>query len=287
MRGGFMRYWPWLITLTISFSALATRTYQTRIHEIDLGMEGEETLVLLETGDVAKLPSEGDKDLILSLYMSKYNQQWLNITVDDERFITAMQSTKAPFIESSIDDFAREEEPYTPSVLDSYDRAHTIFKNLNSDYRNRSQCYNRAQIWSFESFKKYELKSMKVFLFFTRKYIRNYNYEWWFHVSPFTYVQEEGVAVEKVLDYEFLNHPINMKNWTDIFMRNDVVCPEIQKYSDYSENQSEEYCYLYKTSMFYYQPLDLRKKEETGAEKTNFVSWEVNNAYSQGFGGWW
>lgn len=279
-----MRYWFLLVGLLFVFTTHA-RTIHTRIHEIEFGAENEPTLILLESGEVAKIQPD-EKALALSLHQAKYNGSWLNVTVDKDRFITGLQTTQ-PLVKEIVEGPQELEKTFEPTILGSHEEANRIFKGLNNDYRRRSQCYNRAHVWSIESFKQHGLKSMKVFIFFTRKYIRDYDYGWWFHVSPYTYVSENGEAVESVLDYRFLRTPVNMKTWTDIFMYNDVTCPVVQKYSDYSQHQEAEYCYLYKTSMYYYQPLDLDKLETSGKEKHDWVTWEVNNAYKQGFGGWW
>lgn len=154
-------------------------------------------------------------------------------------------------------------------------------------WSSNSQCYNRAHVWVYEAKNNYSLNAMKVFMFYTRKYIRQYNFEWWFHVAPFTYIQEGESTVEKVLDPRFTRGPLVMKSWTDIFMRNKVTCPAITKYSQYANNQEAEYCYLYKASMYYVQPLDLENLENTGRTKTAFYNWEVNRAYRQGFSWWW
>jgi hypothetical protein len=94
---------------------------------------------------------------------------------------------------------------------------------------------------------------------------------------------ENGEPQERVLDYMFLYSPTNMQRWTDYFMLNDAICPTVTKYSDYANHQEKAHCYLIKTSMYYYQPLDLDKLERNGSHKNEWVNWEVNNAYRQGF----
>ncbi len=210
------------------------------------------------------------------------NRSWIRFKLDKDRFVKSWSKIPSPIIPHKGNDSINQLE-YEASILDGQDEANSIFKKLNRRYRRRSECYNRAHVWSYESLSRFGLKSMKVFLFFTRKYIREYDFGWWFHVSPFTFVLENGEPQERVLDYMFVYSPSDMKKWTDYFMSNDAECPTVSKYSDYANNQEKAYCYLIKTSMYYYQPLDLTKLEQSGNEKHEWVDWEVNNAYRQGF----
>lgn len=173
-----------------------------------------------------------------------------------------------------------------PTVLSSLDEVREIFKNLRRGSTSWSQCFNRAHIWAYESKKAYDLNSMKVFLFFTTKYIRRYDYEWWFHVSPYALTEEEGGVEERVLDFRFSRSPLQVKTWTDLFMINKASCPVVGKYSEYRQNQDQEDCYLMKASMYYLQPLDLSSLEETGRERNSWNSYEVRRAYRNGFGIW-
>jgi hypothetical protein len=276
-----MRYWPAVLSLIISASAFA-RTIETQIHEIDIGKNNEPTLLLLESGDVAKLPAKTEKAVMLDLSEAKFNRSSIKFTLDKDRYIKSWKKVKKPKMQSEGNEFIPALE-YDPTILSGQDEANKIFKKLNGRYRRRSECYNRAHIWSYESLSRFNLKSMKVFLFFTRKYIREYDFEWWFHVSPYTYVMENGEPQERVLDYMFVYSPTDMKKWTDYFMHNDPVCPTVTKYSDYANHQDKAYCYLIKTSMYYYQPLDLDKLDRSGSEKHEWINWEINNAYRQGF----
>lgn len=125
---------------------------------------------------------------------------------------------------------------------------------------------------------------MKMFIFYTRKYIREYDFQWWFHVAPYTYVKIQEANEQRILDRTFAREPLAVKSWTDIFMKNKVDCSVITKYSDYENHQESQYCYLYKASMYYLQPLDLENHEQTGATKTKWLDYEVSRAYWNGFG---
>jgi Glutaminase len=168
---------------------------------------------------------------------------------------------------------------FSPSVLSGYGEAMAVFSELNPNANASSECFNRAHVWAYEEYTKRGLNSMKVFMFFTDKFIRDWGYDWWFHVSPFVYTGDG----ELVVDAYFTGQPLSMKDWTDSFIYSQAECPEISSYSQYSQHQQENDCYLYKGSMFFWQPMDVEQLEIDGSEKTEFIQSEVDAAYSQGF----
>lgn len=165
------------------------------------------------------------------------------------------------------------DELYMPTDVGSYETANALFVRLTTNTRNKSQCYQRAHLWAYSMASESNVKSMKAFLFFTKRYIREYNYEWWFHVAP--YVIANGT--EYVLDRTFTRQPLEMKAWTDRFISSRVVCPAVERYSDYELNQEAQYCYLRKVPMYYYQPLNV-KPMDTGTFITGFRDWDVTHS---------
>ena len=266
-----------LITV-ISLKAVA-ETHQGAVSYIDYPVSGEkDTLLYLTDASVVKLSSRKD----ISFYEeAKRSGVILKIRTDNKRYVLEAEEKFQQSEEVPVEEFS---EVFTPTVLRSPEEARTIFNGLRRYSRSYSQCYNRAHIWAYESRNKFQLDSMKVFMFYTRKYIREYNFQWWFHVAPFTYVADNGRAYESVLDKKFSRGPTDMKGWTDIFMKNKVTCPVISKYTDYENHQEEEYCYLYKASMYYVQPLDLENLERTGKTKNQWLNYEIRRAYWNGFG---
>ena len=172
---------------------------------------------------------------------------------------------------------------YKPTVLPNLAEVNSVFRRMNRRWQRDSQCYNRAHVWNYEEFEKTGLLSKKVFIFYTRRYIRNYNFKWWFHAIPTVLAQHEGSIVERYLDPMFAKAPLPQKSWTDIFIKSRRSCPVISKYSQYWNNQETEDCYLHFSSMYYWQPRDLDKFERTGIEKKFFIRSEVNHAYWEAF----
>lgn len=173
--------------------------------------------------------------------------------------------------------------PFSATILPDYASANTIFRQMNPNARRRSQCYDRAHIWSYEAYQRSRLSSSKVFLFFTQRYIRTWGYKWWFHVSPFVHVREGNQITEYVTDRVFMQQPVHMKDWTDFFMYSKAWCPQVARYSDYSEHQWVQDCYLIKTSMYFWQPRDIERLEQGENPKYQFIPHEVNWAYQHAF----
>ncbi|MFP5387471.1 MAG: protein-glutamine glutaminase family protein [Bacteriovoracia bacterium] len=272
--------------IILSSSLLAhADTHVGRIHSIDLARtQGEETHLYIDDGYVLKIPPQDKQSL--EVYQEFMEEgKIVKFRIDENRTIISSEEVDVPD-EDEVTSGLSIQEDYAPSVLSSTEEAQRIFNSMRKGATSWSQCYNRAHVWAYESKKSFNLDSMKMFLFFTRKYIREYNFEWWFHVSPFTYVMEEGNRTEKILDFKFSKGPTNVQKWTDLFMSNRALCPVITKYSEYENNEEQEYCYLYKASMYYLQPLDLDNLERTGTAKSQWLKYEVRRAYRNGFGVW-
>ncbi len=166
---------------------------------------------------------------------------------------------------------------YQPTDLKSIEEANQLFDSLPLAFKWHSQCYQRAMTWTYEMYTYRGINSMKAFLFFTRKFINEYHYKWWFHVTPFVYVN----GVEYTLDPTFTDKPLQMQDWTNDFMIGNPVCPEIAKYSDYSNHEFDQYCYLRKVPMYYYQPADIEREDNAGTQLQGFNRSDVNAALSK------
>lgn len=264
---------------------LSQTTHHTRIHEIDLGNQSEEVIVLLEDGTVGKITNKRP-EILEELVESFRNKSWLLIELSKKREIVAISAAEDKSYEISHGDAHEKEIFYTPTVIPSSEIALKIYKDMNRKYNQESQCYNRAHVWSWEMYQKYRVRSNKTFIFFTPKYIRRYNFEWWFHVAPSVLVQEGSAITSKVMDYRYTKSPLTVKQWTDVFMHNNADCPAIEKYTDYEytrTNSDAPWCMVLQVPMYYYQPLDLESLAKEGKVRHFWDEWEVSNAYREAF----
>lgn len=270
-----------LMIFLLSFSVLADE-FTSRVEVIEEGEGNLPHLIKLENGRVVFL-DENEREVITEFEESQRNGDYLEVVVDDTNSFISAETVAN---ENSLIPEELKSAPglsYEPTVVSSYAEANNIFSRMRRNYQNESQCYNRAHIWAYEEYKRSNLNSMKLFLFFTNRYIRNYRYQWWFHVSPMALVNEDGASVERVLDRRFTTTPRYVNSWTNNFIHSGRKCPIVQKYNDYRNNQEKEDCYLIPVSMYFWQPRDIVSRDNNGYEKKSFIKSEVDWAYWEAF----
>lgn len=237
-------------------------------------------LILLNDGHVLKVKGE-DGDLLSEISDQKsLNKKVFEFEYDDDRFISKIHLTNETDTSENPEKIINAE--YIPTTVASVDVLRKYFKEAPYNPK-ESQCFNRAMVWSYGWWRKHSMKSMKLFIYFTRDYIRRYNFEWWFHVAPYAHVMEDGKVVERVLDVKYSSGPLSFKKWSDIFMRNDADCRVITKYSEYADFPYSGSCFYQRAHMYTYQPADLQMNEAWGYSKDNFNMTEVRGAYKEAF----
>lgn len=268
----------WLVSLPI----LATTQVSTQIYDIDYASgDQKDNLVLLNSGQVAKIPA-GKSFILNQLSAEKNKALTYNFTLDDDRYIISADPIEGPHTMEPQETSNQEKFTYIPTTIASMDVAKKYFKEARYNPKD-SQCFNRAMIWSYEWWRNHSLKSNKILIFFTRTYIRRYNFEWWFHIAPYVHVMDQGKVVERVMDIKYSSGPRTFQQWTDIFMNKDPVCPVISKFSEYADYPYTGDCYIIRTNMYTYQPADLQMEEAWNYTKTKFLMNEVNQAYLEAF----
>jgi hypothetical protein len=229
----------------------------SNIHSVDLGTNDEPVLVFLNDGRVIRRDrKEALKDPIINKYI---------------------EEKKASRNQKSL---IRNE--YYKTVLPNIRDVEDLFQNGRRDYLEDSQCYQRAHIWAYE-WRNMNIYSSKTWIFFTRRYIRKYNFEWWFHVAPSVHVSTDEGIKERVLDLKYASAPLKLKSWSDIFIRDGSDCPVVEKYTDQADYPESSSCFVMKSSMYYYQPFELELEEINGIEKNTWIREEVKQSYLQAF----
>ncbi len=256
--------------------------FSTQIHDIDFGdKQDEDILIFLNNGHVTKIP-KWDATLLQEVSEARDQKSFLDIGINTERFIQDIEEKETPEEVSDEVYGSYEKNNYVPTIIPSLAEAKKVFRSARY-YSKDSQCFNRAHIWSFEWWKKSKINSNKILIYFSRNYIRRYNFEWWFHIAPYVHVNENGETLERVMDVKYTSGPLKFRNWSNIFMRNDAVCPVITKYSDYADFPYHGDCFIQRTNMYTYQPADLQMNEAFGYNKTQWIPREVNGAYLEAF----
>jgi len=277
-----MRFLLVLILFLFTSGLFAQSVVSTQIHDIDMGQVDEQPLIFLASGQVVTYPNV-DKLVFDRLKLAIKNKTWFIFKLNEAREIIDLKEIAPPPSMISEKNLVLDETPYTPSILKNIDVARSFFYDARITHKEESQCFNRAHVWTYEWRTKKNLYSSKIWLFFTRKFIRKYKFEWWFHVAPMVHVIVDGQVKERVMDIKYARGPLKQKNWTDIFMRDNADCPVVQNYSDHANYPESGSCFVMKSSMYYYQPVDLEQKEIMGFEKTKWQESEVRQAFLEAF----
>ncbi len=256
-----------------------------KIHDIDYGSDPkDEILIFLNSGDVTKISKEKLLNVSSNL-KSELRDNWYSFELDDHRYIQEMTPVNPPETDHLVVPppyLTHLKSSYVPTTVASLQVAQKYHQEGRRNPK-ESQCFNRAMIWSYEWWKNHSLKSMKILIFFSRNYIRKYNFDWWFHIAPYIHVMDDGKVIERVMDLKYTGRPHSFRDWTKIFMRNDAECPVISKYSDYADYPYNGDCFIYRTHMYTYQPADLQMYEAWGYSKNEFNASEVKAAYLEAF----
>ncbi len=259
-----------------SASIFATTSVDTTIYKIvsPTSMEENFKIYSFHEGRILRV-SAHDSAWIEKLEEARSNKQFVRFSLgDDSKTVEDVEILTEKIDYQRIEEVGPQKfdgQGFHPTNISSYGLVEELFDSLPEGDGESSQCFQRAHAWSYQMWREHGIKSNKVFVFFSDNYIANWNYDWWFHVAP--YVVHSGKEV--VLDKTFTDSPLSMKDWKDIFVYSHESCPTIKRYSEYENSRGDEDCYLFKSPMYYFQPLDLEAVEEEGQVKTSWVEWEV------------
>ena len=247
-------------------------SFQGKIHSIEEIKSTGEFLIKFENGRVAFT-----KDA-RSLNRGNSIEGKLNKKLE----LTSYKLVRLDEIEPTPLMLEPDETEYVPTVL-TQEQLQDFWNNLKTDYTRKSECSDRAFIWAFEGWKKYGYQTEMVYAFFTASYINRHRFKWWFHVAPLLTVKK-GDRVEKyVIDHQFFDRPVTIKEWTDLMVFSKRECKRTDKFSEYDVNPQTEDCYLMTDSMYYRIPAYLSDKEKKNLHKNEFNAGEVRMSYGLGF----
>lgn len=278
------------IILGIFSTALLAQTagayeLSTRVVDVQLTQSGDEIMIFEEGGRVLWAPAT-ERQLQRALKQVKADGLSLKLDIDPvTNHLKGVQLINHSENENLSGETVFSEASFTPTEL-SMDEARSIFSVLDGNTKRKSQCFNRAHGWAYDMWTQKRVNSMKMFIFFTRKYIEEFKYNWWFHVAPYVHVKTPAGVEERLMDRTFSEGPDKVKDWTDMFVRPKPHCPVVDKYTDFYNNQWSSYCYLIKANMYYRSPKDLERLEKEGRQELNWNQAEIREARKQAFKNW-
>jgi hypothetical protein len=190
-------------------------------------------------------------------------------------------------------------ENYASTVFENDQKVNELFKGMEDDFKMirpwklqfGSECTQRAETWTYEMDQVKQIKSQKVFVFYTRAYHEYYRktqgkkFIWWFHVAPYVLVKNtDGNTEERVLDKVFADSPQNMKDWTDIFIKSKEKCIENVPFASFEGDVTGEgasynrnaHCYIVRAPMYDMFPGDADARERG---TRNELKWDMNEVY--------
>lgn len=308
-------FFPFILTLIFSFNSYASVTVETTIANLSAPEKAGESYLLFSSDDgrVYEIESEDLTLINKAISFSKQKKRVkLTVSEGESSFVEAIESTSTKNLTDSITHFAPSshlgfyspmgsyspEEAQTityngisPSLVNSFSEAASLFKTLPTNAKWRSQCFRRAHRWANQLYVKNGISSMKIFLFYSKRYIREIDKKWWFHVAPFILVNNGYSFDETVLDPTFTKSPLTIPNWTNNFIENKASCREVSSYDEYERlnnlpNAGNEWCFYRKVSMYYFQPLDIDQFESQGKDKMGWINSEVRASYRDFGWGW-
>lgn len=257
-----MKNFMLLLTFVLSGQVFAESLSSSAIHSISQGQGQEPHLVRMKSGEVVFI-EQGQEDKLPALH--------------------ALQSiNKSNFLDSvsGIDRLeAINQEAFAPTVV-SGAQILDIFARLNENIRRRSECSDRAHVWSYDEFKQSGVQSEKVFLFLTDTYIRKNRYKWWFHVAPL-FTQSGGAKM--VMDKQFLDRPVTANEWKNLLVFSKRDCVMDFSFNTYNAGADQtQDCYMKFVPMYYHFPAEIGSMEN-GTPRTMFNESEVSGARSRAF----
>jgi len=247
-----------MVFLTLAF-ALPVFANTEQIHSVGESSGDEPVIVRYTSGRVA-LVDKNKAEKLRTLQAFRYERSTLK----------------------SFTSFLTEEPPYTPSVI-SMGEATNLFNRMNRNYTRKSECSDRAHVWTHDEFTQSGLLGQKAFIFFTDAYIKRTGFKWWFHVAPMYDVQTGSGVQKMVFDYMYKNRPVPVSEWKNMMVHSGRECVTEFNFNDYDAgaDQSQD-CYMKFTNMYYHFPAEIGAKEN-GTYRTSFDEGEVSSTRARAF----
>lgn len=247
-----------LITFLVSSIGVNASTSVDSIHSIVRGAEGEPHLVKYNSGAVEFIEQGQEKKLEMLESKLAASQVFTPVSADHKMLI---------------------EEDYAPTIVADGD-VPAIWGRMNFNIKRKSECSDRAHVWSFDEFNRTGIKSEKAFLMLTDTYIRRTRFKWWFHVAPM-YRTTSGQKI--VMDGQFYDHPVSYEQWKNSLVFSKRECVADFRFLDYNAGADQtQDCYVKFQPMYYYIPGNIGDLEN-GRPRTQWNNAEVNGARSRAF----
>jgi hypothetical protein len=86
------------------------------------------------------------------------------------------------------------------------------------------------------------------------------------------------------MDKTFASSPLDLRTWTKDFVYSHQKCPIITKYSQYEDYPNSGHCFVFLSSVHYWQPYQLKKLEDEGVRQVEWTRYSLEKAYRNAIG---
>jgi hypothetical protein len=282
----------------LSGQVMAQEIVRTTIADVlSNGTIDTETKVMANINGRIYYAASSDVALIGDLEAAKMEGRVVELTIaNDDETVESVEFTNeivAPIL--ATDDKNIIGFNFEMSNVSSLTEAQSAFNTMNTSayhsWLRKSQCYNRAHRWAHDLWQQRNLKTTKVYLFFTKRMNRECNSrtvcKWWFHVAPSINV----AGTEMMLDREFTKGPMEVFPWAKKFVegyeretgRTVTACPVVNSYVEYEQRNAadSDICLIRKAPMYYWDPRSVENFDKAKeVERNSFVDWEVTKAHA-------
>lgn len=250
-----MKRYFFFILLTLTNFALSSEMNQ-KVHSITSSVNGPH-LVKLVSGEVVFVEKNDPQKL-------EHFQKRLVKDLSHSKMMMPMET----------------EEEYSPTIVDDSE-IQNIFDRMNPFIKRKSECSDRAHVWTWDENKLSGINSQKVFLLLTDTYIRKNRFKWWFHVAPL-YTSSSGQKI--VMDLQFFDRPVSLEEWKNSLVFSKRECVSDFRFTDYNAGADQtQDCYVKVEPMYYKIPGDIGVREQSGISKTRWNESDVNASRSRAF----
>jgi hypothetical protein len=168
----------WTVPFMLAFSFLSLGLHaavlETRIVDVEVEAGDDKVMILAESDGRVLWADAQDSKLVEAFKKASETGRYLRVNFDDAKgtvegvvlLAKRLDVAEAPSRSNNKD------ESFQPTVFNSLQDAQNLFNTMDNQTKNDSECYNRAHGWAYDLYTQYRINSLKIFIFFTKRYIR-------------------------------------------------------------------------------------------------------------------
>jgi G:T/U-mismatch repair DNA glycosylase len=93
----------------------------------------------------------------------------------------------------------------------------SLWNSMNTSFESKSECYNRAQSWTYDINKKFGFEGKKILIHYSLKYNQELSSKWGYHIAPVYQTEGTDIVYDKGFQ-PWLHAPLDKKMWEENFL---------------------------------------------------------------------